>query len=239
MVRRSAHAFIHDHCVTGMAGRQPRHGADGRGPGDVDADQRAAELRMSGEQHRFHLRRHGIGHETSAGRERCNRRLHHAGLAAAAADEDHVRPRQARRSASGACPSTTTSPGTPKRTRVAADPRSPFGRRLDGDGAHRRIGKHPFDRDRARAGADVPEEFALARRECREGQRPHLPLGDLAVVLEKPLVQAVRKRQNACIGIGHHLKRADVQRVDFLHREAGSEVAGDHARLRRRAPREP
>lgn len=52
-------------------------------------------------------------------------------------------------------------------------------------------------------------------------------LVDLAVVLEKPLVQAVRKRQNACIGIGHHLKRADVQRVDFLHREAGSEVAGD------------
>ena len=69
--------------------------------------------------------------------------------------------------------------------RIAPDARGALGIALDGDGAQRWIGEHPLDRDRAGAGADVPQQFAAARRQRRQGERADLALGDLAVMLEQ------------------------------------------------------
>jgi hypothetical protein len=52
------------------------------------------------------------------------------------------------------------------------------------------MGEHPFDRDRARSAADVPEQFALARRESRQGDGANFALGDLAVMFEQAVIEA-------------------------------------------------
>ncbi len=77
---------------------------------------------------------------------------------------------------------------------VAADAVGAVGARLDRDGAQRRIGEHPFDRDRAGAGADVPQQLAAARRQRRQRDRTDLALGDLAVMLEQGIGDAGRAR---------------------------------------------
>ena len=84
-----------------------------------------------------------------------------------------------------------------ERRGVAADARGALGARLDGDGAQRRIGQHPFDRDRAGAGADVPQQLAAPRRQRRQRDGADLALGDLAVVLEQRVGQA-RRRARGC-----------------------------------------
>ena len=48
-----------------------------------------------------------------------------------------------------------------ERQRVAGDAGGAVGARLDGDGAVGGMAQHPFDADRARARADVPQELAL------------------------------------------------------------------------------
>ena len=55
---------------------------------------------------------------------------------------------------------------------------------LDRDGAIGGVGEHPFDRDGARAGADIPETFALPRRERCKRDGAHVALGELSVMLE-------------------------------------------------------
>ena len=71
---------------------------------------------------------------------------------------------------------------------------------LDRDGAVGGIGQHPFDRDRAGAGADVPQQLAAARRQRRERDRADLALGDLAVMLEPFVGQPGARRQDARTG---------------------------------------
>ena len=101
----------------------------------------------------------------------------------AAADEHRVRrrqPGQRVRARPGAPP---RSPGTPSAAGVAADPRRP-GRRAASTATARasgsaRIHSMPIA---AAARADVPEQLAGPRRERGQGQRPHLALGQLAVV---------------------------------------------------------
>ena len=55
--------------------------------------------------------------------------------------------------------------------------------RLDRDRAAGGVRPHPLDADRARAGADVPQQLAGQRREPGERDRADVALGQLAVVL--------------------------------------------------------
>ena len=188
---------------------------------------------MAGEQQRLHLQRHGIGDQPAAGAQRGDRRVEHAGIAAAAADEDRIR-RGRPASAAGAAPSTTVRPGTPKCRGIAADARGALGVGLDGDGAQRRIGQHPFDGDRAGAGADVPQQFAAPRRQRRQRQRADLALGDLAVMLEQIVGEARRQRQDARIRRCFDFDRHDVERID--RRRASKAVGAGRCGCARPAP---
>src|ERR1700692_1823637 len=110
--------------------------------------------------------------------------IEHAGIAGAAADEDRVGRGEvaegARRHAfNHHQPSHTQAPSIPP------DAGGPVWARLDGDRLERAVGEQPFDRDRAGAGADIPEALAAARRQARQHERTNLALGDLPVMLEE------------------------------------------------------
>ena len=149
------------------------------------------ESGVAGDQQCLGFERHRVDDEPAAGAQRRDRGVEHARLAGAAADEDGVGRRQAA-SAAGAAPSTTSSPGTPKAAALRRMRAARSARCSIGDGAHGRIGQHPLDRDRAGAGADVPQQFAAPRRERRQRHRAHLALGDLAVMLEQIVGEAGR-----------------------------------------------
>ena len=213
------HGFVQAHCVTGIAARQPVLSPTGSGARNRDADQFAAERGVAREQQRFGFERHRIDHEAAAGAQRRDGGVEHAGIAGAAADEDRVRRgkpgERGRRRAFDDLESRHAEGGG-----VAADARGAVGAPLDRDGAHRRIGQHPFDRDRARAGADVPQQFAAARRQRRQRHRADFALGDLAVVLEQIVGKAGAAREDARAGRGLDLDRDGIERVDRAEIEA-------------------
>ncbi|MNP40196.1 hypothetical protein D3C76_1338160 [compost metagenome] len=82
---------------------------------------------------------------------------------------------------------------------------------LDGQCATTGVGAHPFDADRAAAGADVPQQFAGDRRQARKGDGTHIALGQLAVVLEGGVGQPGQSGQARCIGFSHALDGDQVQ----------------------------
>ena len=154
---------------------------------------------------RLRLERHRVDDEPAAGSERVDDPIDHARGGCAAAEENGVRRGQAA-SACGAFPATTDSEGVPRRKRVARDPGGAVGARLDRDRAIGRVGDEPFDRDRPRAGPDVPQQFAAPRREGGERDRADVALGDLPVVLEPFIGQARRARQDARVVVGATLR---------------------------------
>ena len=79
--------------------------------------------------------------------------------------------RQIRRTHRGASPSTIRQRGHAERGALRAMRAARSRRRFDRDRAVGRIGQHPFDRHRARAGADVPQHLAAPRRERGERDR--------------------------------------------------------------------
>ena len=93
-------------------------------------------------------------------------------------------------SAAGAGPSTTSRSGTP--SAAALRRCAPRARRALRSATARfaLARQHPLDADRAGAGADVPQHFARPRRQGGERQRADLRLGELAVALEKAVVEA-------------------------------------------------
>ena len=93
---------------------------------------------------------------------------------------------------------------------------------LDGDGAHRGMGQHPFDADRAGAGADVPQQFAAPWRQRRQGDGADFALGDLAVMLEQMIGKAdVSGRMRAC-GVDSISMRQHVERIDVFRSKASA-----------------
>ena len=78
----------------------------------------------------------------------------------------------------------------------------------------------PLDADRARAGTDIPEQFAGARRQRRQRDRPDIGLGELAVMLEPVVGQPGRQRQDTGVAAGDDLDRQQVERHDVIQREA-------------------
>ena len=109
--------------------------ADRAGARDRDADQFAAERRMAGEQQRLGFERHRIDDEPAAGPQRRNRRVEHARIAGAAADEDGVRRRQARERRRRRALD-NFEPGHAERGGVAANARRAIGALFDRDRAH-------------------------------------------------------------------------------------------------------
>ena len=104
--------------------------------------------------------------------------------------------------------------------RIAGDARRALVAGFDRDRAIGRVGQHPFDGDRARAGPDVPQKLAAPRRERRERDCANVALGDLAVVLERVVRQAGSARQHARVAVGGDFERDGVERGDVVEREA-------------------
>ena len=69
----------------------------------------------------------------------------------------------------------------------------------------------PFDGDRAGAAADIPQQFAAARRQRRQCHRADLALGDLAVVLEQRVGQPGASGMTRASGAGHDFDRHQIQ----------------------------
>ena len=86
-----------------------------------------------------------------------------------------------------------------------------------------RLRAHPFDGDRAAAGADVPEQLARARAERGDRHGAHVALGELAVGGERVVGQAGRARVAGGAGdgdrhyvewVGDEVGRRGCRRVD-------------------------
>ncbi|MNY10423.1 hypothetical protein D3C86_1433990 [compost metagenome] len=73
------------------------------------------------------------------------------------------------------------------------------------------MGAHPFDADRATAGADVPQQFARDRGQAREGDGAYIAFGQLAVVLERRVRQTGQSRQAQRVRLGDALDGDQVQ----------------------------
>ena len=114
-------------------------------------------------------------------------------------------------SACGAGARDEPQPGHAEGRRVAGDPLPAVGARLDRDRAAGRVDAHPLDADAARPGAHVPQQLAGHRGERGEGQRPHLALGDLPVVLERVVRQPRGARQRRGGRVEAALDRDDRQ----------------------------
>ena len=97
---------------------------------------------------------------------------------------------------------------------VSRDPCRAFPVGLDGDRAHRAVRQHPLDCHRPRTRADIPEQFAPARRQRSQRHGADLAFGDLAIMLEQVVGKPKTERENACIGLGYDLDRDEVQWID-------------------------
>ena len=172
-----------------------------------------------------------LSHETRPARpQRAGGGIEHGGVAGAATDKDGVRRRQADERV-GRRGLDNLQSRHAERGGVAADAGRAVFAPLYGDGAHRRIRQHPFDRDRAGARADVPEQFAVARRQRRHRQRPDFAFGDLAVVVEQGVGKSGGARQHACIRRGVHIDREDVEGIGVAKIErCGMAAANPFAR---------
>ena len=93
-------------------------------------------------------------------------------------------------SASGARPSHHPQTRHPERVGVGRDARRAGGVGLHGHGPAGRVRPQPFQRDRAVARADVPQQLAAPRPEQRERDGADLALGELAVVVVGVVGQA-------------------------------------------------
>jgi hypothetical protein len=89
-------------------------------------------------------------------------------------------------SASGAFPATISRPGVPRTIALWAIIVRRASRPVDGNGAGTTRRPHPLDPDRTAARADIPQQPAGHRSQPRQRHRPHLPLGQLPVMLETP-----------------------------------------------------
>ena len=167
-----------------MAGRQPVLPPTGRRATAAMRTSSPPSAAWRREQQRLGLQRHRVDDQPAAGAQRRDGGVEHA----------RSLPPPPMKTASGAavrralparCLRRPPGPGTPKAAALRRMRAARSGSRLDGDGAHRGIGQHPFDGDRARAGADVPQQFAAPRRKRRQRHRADLALGDLAVMLEQ------------------------------------------------------
>ena len=156
------------------------------------------------------LDRHHVRHQTPAGRERGPTAFEQVGLGDPPAHEDRVGGAQ-------------TFQGRDRATIHDLDPRdaecgavrgdhlqaAAVG--LDGDRAAPGMRAHPFDADGAAAGADVPEQLARRRPQRGQGDRPDLPLGELAVVLVELVGEARGARDRWDTRVRHALDGQGVQ----------------------------
>ena len=71
--------------------------------------------------------------------------------------------------------------------KLAADDIAGIG--FDGQGAATGVSAHPFDSDRAAAGAHVPQQLPRQRRQTGQGNGPYIAFGQLAVMAERAVGQ--------------------------------------------------
>ena len=105
--RRSSgagHGLVQAHCVTGMAGRQPCMPPTGSARSTAKRRRLAAPLLERREQRGLALQRHRVRDERPPGRRAAQAAASTPGAGDAAADEDRVGRRQARRGRPGAAP---------------------------------------------------------------------------------------------------------------------------------------
>ncbi len=100
-----------------------------------------------------------------------------------------------RSSVPGSRPATISRRGVPSASALADDHAQPIGVLFERQRARPARRPHPLDRHRAASRADVPEQRVGHGRQCGDGCRAHLALGDLPVVNECIIGQSRRARQ--------------------------------------------
>ena len=183
------------HCTTGIAARQPVRPPTAAARSTDKPQQRAAMARLPRDQFGLGLQRHRIDHQPSARRQRLPDRIEHAVAAGAAADEHHVRRRQILQRLGRAARVADRDAARRAHRALARALASRSARGSMPIARLVRMRQQPFDADRAGAGADVPQQFAAARRQRRQRHRADLALGQLAVVAEQLIGQAGDARE--------------------------------------------
>ena len=225
------HRFSQLHWTTGSAGRQAVERADRLGVGDLDPHQLAAVALRGAASMPLALQRDRVGHDPAAGPQRIP--------AAVEQSPAVVRPPPMKiasgpgrsSSASGALPITTSSCGTPSVRGVAARSLGAVRVALDRDRPRGRLGAQPLDRDRAAAGADVPQQRARRAAPAPRASPPGRGAWSAAPSLLVGVVGQARRRagSSAAPGPRHAFDRDRVQRVGWRARPTRAAVALDDA----------
>ena len=169
--------------VTGSAGRQTQLAAHDLGPGDGQPQQLAAVRRVKGQKAASAGDGDGVDDQTTAGAQPTPARSSKPRGTAPSADENRVG--RARRPGSARAPrrARTSSSGTPSRAALARSVPPASASRSMATAPHATARPQPLDGDAPGTGADVPEQLAVQRRQCRQGHGADLRLGQLAVML--------------------------------------------------------
>ena len=140
---------------------------------DLDPHQFAAMTALQVHKHRLGFQGNGMRNQA---RSRWNQRangVEHRAIKAAA-EEHRLRRRKSRQRCRRTADGDIDLVGEPEGCGIAADIRCAILARLDRVG--RSAAQRPFDRNRARAGTDVPQSFARSWRQRRQRQRADGPL---------------------------------------------------------------
>lgn len=178
-----------------------REAADRHGVRDGQLHQFTAVPAVSVGQCGLRLQGDRVDHQPAAGGQRRPGRVQQARRGQAATDEHRVgggQSDQRRRGGAGDHPQARHA----ERRRVAGDPLGPLRDPFHRHGAAGGVRTHPLDADRARAAADVPQQFAGGRGERAQGRRADVPFGELAVVFVGGVGQAGGGAEPRHVGAG-------------------------------------
>ena len=183
------------HCVTGISGRQPEKCAERLGAGDREPREVAAMAACAASSRASLSSVTAWATSRPPGFRRA-RSCRNRRVGDAATDEDGVGRRQIGERL-GALPSRMSRPGTPSAAALRGGHARGARLALERDRRDAAGGAHPFDADRAAAGADIPRAAPRMRHELGERERAHLALGQLAVMLEGVVRQARARKPDA------------------------------------------
>ena len=216
--------------------------AERNGAGHRDAGQLTPEGRVRLDERTLTFHGDRVCDETPAGAQRGPARGEQIGRREAAADEHRIGRVQAREGG-GRFAVHDSEIRDAEPLGVAFDEREAAGVALHRDRPGAARGPHPFDRDRAASGPDVPEKLPGHRRERRERRRAQGPPGEQPVVHEGVVRQSGAARAQRRLRAGDafhgngmeglHVREREGSRGSFAHalRRAAQVLQHDDAAL--------
>ncbi len=193
-------ALVTDYWVTGRRGAQTRWLPTVSRRRDVDAGEITAEAALAMRVERLlGIEGDSIGDEATTGLQRVPASIEQLVVGDVAAEEDGVGRGHADEAVGGVAVHDLEGRDA-ESAGVDGDHLQALAFALEGDGLGIAGGAHPFDGDRAAAGADIPEQRAGKGRELGERRGADLALGQLAIGDEGVVGEAGDGRQQGAPG---------------------------------------